>query len=81
MVMFGIETFGTFAKEGKDFIEVCTRLAVAHDNNYYYSVVLCHMIQRISIALQIANFKAMAKLVNINHSNISDLSSRLISIS
>ena len=76
MVMFGIETFGTFAKEGKDFIKACARLAVISNNfNYYYSVVLRHMIQRISIALQIANFKATAKLSNINSLIISNISS------
>ena len=25
MVMFGIESFGTFAKEGKDFVKACAR--------------------------------------------------------
>ena len=70
MVMFGIETFGTFAKEGKEFVRACARLAVANNNNNnnYYSVVLRQMIQRISIALQIANFNAVAKLININSS-------------
>ena len=71
--MFGIETFGTFANEGKQFVKACARLAVANNNNnYYYSVVLRHMIQRISIALQIANFNAVAKLININTSILSN---------
>ena len=73
MVMFGIETFGTFAKEGKQFVKACARLAVAtNNNNYYYSVVLRHMIQRISVTLQIANFNAVAKLININSSILSN---------
>ena len=73
MIMFGIETFGTFAKEGKEFVKACARLAVAtNNNNNYYSVVLRHMIQRISIALQIANFNAVAKLINIDSSILSN---------
>ena len=75
MVMFGIESFGTFAKEGKDFVKACARLTVFNNNNNnFYSVVLRHMIQRISIALQIANFKAIAKLINVNSSSLSNLS-------
>ena len=63
MVMFGIESFGTFAKEGKDFVKACARLTVFNNNNNnYYSVVLHHMIQRVSIALQITNLKQLLNL-------------------
>ena len=71
MVMFGIETFGSFAKEGKDFLKSCARLSVLNNSFSHYSVVLRHMIQRISVALQMANFKSLAKLLNINSSFIS----------
>ena len=69
--MFGIETFGSFAKEGKDFLKSCARLSVLNNSFSHYSVVLRHMIQRISVALQMANFKSLAKLLNINFSLIS----------
>ena len=71
MVMFGIETFGSFSKEGKDFLKSCACLSVLNNSFSHYSVVLRHMIQQISVALQMANFKSLAKLLNINSSSFS----------